>query len=94
MGENWQPGDLALCIDDGPSAEGYQPPELEFGRIYTVYAVGTDPHNELGLFLDELDSRGFAGGYLASRFRKVDLPADDIDRAVVELLKQPAGEPA
>ncbi|MEA3389639.1 MAG: hypothetical protein U9R64_10275 [Pseudomonadota bacterium] len=85
MGYRWKPGDKAVCVDVAPSREGYAPPELIEGEIYTVWQVGLDPHGSVGLFLDELESRGFAGGYLASRFRPMksisgpDVPAELIE---------------
>lgn len=71
MSEWFEPGDVVICVDAGPSEEGYQPPELTEGARYTVFQVGKDLYGELGLFLDELESMGYAGGYLAYRFRKL-----------------------
>lgn len=71
MAHQWKAGDLAVCVDASPSEEGYAPPELTEGQVYTVYSVGIDQFGAVGLFLDELDSQGYAGGYLASRFRPV-----------------------
>lgn len=68
---DWQPGDLAECVDVGLSPEGFTAPCLELGRVYTVYGVGIDPLGQFGLYLDELESDGFNGGVLAWRFRKV-----------------------
>ncbi len=86
MADEFAPGDLALCIDAGPSDEGYTPPELEEGKVYTVYAVGLDSAGELGVFLDEIDSAGYAGGYLAYRFRKLPLIIDDRAAPRVEMI--------
>lgn len=91
MSENWQAGDLALCVDDGPR-EFDAAPALKAGVTYRVYAVGRDPYGLLGLFLDEVDSDGFGGGYLADRFIKVTPPkAVSFDHEVIELMR---GAPA
>ena len=70
MGEDWQVGDLALCVDDEPR-EFDTNPDIRNGQIYRVYGVGVDHYDRIGLFLDEVESNGFAGGYLADRFRKI-----------------------
>lgn len=81
MSADWQVGDRALCVDARtPTEDGYVPERIEEGVIYTVYAVGRDPFGDLGLFLDEVDSLGHAGGFLAFRFRKIEPDATDIAR--------------
>jgi hypothetical protein len=85
---DWQPGDLALCVDTSISPEGFTAPYLELGRVYTVYAVGVDPLGQFGLYLDELDSDGFNGGVLAWRFRKIRPHTPDAEDAeTIRLLR-------
>jgi len=93
MADDWQPGDLALCVDDGPR-EFDDNPAIKRGCVYRVYQVGTDPFGLFGLCLDEVESNGYAGGYLADRFRKITPPeADEFDREVIKLMK-PAKVPS
>ena len=96
MGDDWQAGDLALCVDTGKSPEGFTAPYLELGRTYTVYAVGIDPLGQFGLYLDELESDGFNGGVLAWRFRKIrPHTPDEEDAETIRLLNgNRVGEPA
>lgn len=89
MSAPFKPGDCVECIDAGPSEEGYTPPELIQGAHYTVFAVGEDPFGQPGVFLDEQDSRGFAGGYLAYRFRKIDDEVTEDFRARLRTLNPP-----
>lgn len=77
-------GDVVVCVDASASPEGYVPEELIEGCRYTVFGVGEDPGGQWGVFLDEMESLGFAGGYLAWRFRKID---DEQIPEVLERLK-------
>lgn len=92
MADDWKPGDLALCVNAGPCALGYVPPELVEGKTYRVYGIGTDEQGDLGLFLDEVESECYAGGYLAWRFRKIHPHAPDAEDA--ETLRLLNGTPA
>jgi hypothetical protein len=90
-GDDWAPGDLALCVDTGISPEGFDASYLELGRIYTVYAVGVDPLGQFGLYLDELESDGFNGGVLAWRFLKIRPHTPDAEDA--ETIRLLTGKP-
>lgn len=91
---NFQVGDVVQCVDAKPSMEGYEPTELVEGAVYTVYAVGTDPLGQTGLFLDELESVGFAGGYLAYRFRKLPKADEQFTADLKARLSRYVGEDA
>lgn len=94
MSADWQVGDCALCVNNGPmvSSRGNVrfTPELHIGAIYTVSAVGT------GLKLAELPDKEFHPdsrikwlGYNRKRFIKVTPPAaDEFDTEVIELLNR------
>lgn len=85
------PGDVVVCVDAQPCEEGYAPPELTEGAHYTIFEVGFDQFDNPGVFLDELESRGFAGGYLAYRFRHID-KADDTFTEQMRALKPQRGK--
>lgn len=95
---DWQVGDLALCIDDGParyvkgSRENADPASLVRGRVYTVLFVGPDTKG-IGLTGLAVTSRNW--GWFAERFIKVTPPAaDEFDREVIEQMNSaPVGEP-
>lgn len=90
MTDEWKVGDLALCIDaHTPTCDGFVPTGIVEGALYRVYGVGTDDAGDLGLFLDETESAGYAGGYLAKRFRKIHphIP-DEEDREIIRLMEQ------
>lgn len=88
MTEDWQVGDLALCVDTHtPTVDGFTPTKIVEGESYRVYGVGVDPDGSVGLFLDEAESEGYAGGYLAFRFVKVP-PSSDEDEQVILLLRE------
>jgi hypothetical protein len=85
--DDWQPGDLALCIDDR-AAEHL----LRAGRIYTVLAVVADPGYDkaerfayFSLIIKGIREHG--GACNPHRFVKVTPPqADEFDRETVALL--------
>jgi len=87
-GDDWQVGDLALCVDDRPpyiygghkecSPKWTDP--LRKGCVYTVVKIGLGKTGRLGLKVDPK-----AGG-LASRFRKIKpLSAEEHRSAIIEL---------
>lgn len=78
MSDDWQPGDLALCVNNGaiitPSA-GYAGPrgQLRVGAVYTVTWVGVDGavRKDHALGLVEAKSPAPKGGFSVHRFRKI-----------------------
>jgi len=92
MSNDWQPGDLALCVN----AEGF----VSVGGLYTVNEVfdgftpwGDDDDGLALTFVSIPDPvhpiYGEADGYDAWRFIKVTLPeADEFDREVIDLMNQ------
>lgn len=82
-GDDWQVGDLALCI----SPRSWEPPEAcdpHAGTILTVSALDhTDPCG-LGLWFDGVSS---CDSYMAYAFRKIrPHTPDEEDRETIELL--------
>jgi hypothetical protein len=79
---DWQVGDLALCVDDGPCRCGNCPAwpifGLELGKVYRVLAVRLDNQGLPGLVVDRpptppTDPYHMAGSQIAdrARFRKI-----------------------
>ena len=69
MADDWQPGDLALCVRGGLSRFDPTRP----GAVYTVSdIVFNDTDNEYGLAFNEVPTEGpdYYGFYTA-RFRKI-----------------------
>lgn len=101
MADDWQPGDLALCIDDNQgeiTKDGDPVKLLRRGKTYVVEALDIDPaFAEVGLHLEGVP-RPYSAlwrmniGWSERRFRKITPPeADEFDREVIELMK---GKPA
>lgn len=86
-GDNWQVGDLALCIKVGPwTIDGCGPAP---GSVSTVRDLDLfSPDGDLYLALEEWpDSRYTIERFRASRFRKITPPeADKFDREVIDLM--------
>lgn len=79
-GDNWQPGDLALCVRRGVVTYGTtgwsgMRPEIREGACYTVADAGVLPDANgvpnFCLLLVEAQSPADHGGYSATRFRKI-----------------------
>lgn len=89
MSDDWQPGDLALCIDDRPSMfwSGWEPKK---GRIYTVLFVTADRN---GLDLEEVSDA--PAPYAARRFRKIrpHIPDEEDIETISLLTGAPVREP-
>jgi len=90
MGDDWQPGDLALCVFS--TSGGHT------GKIFTVretyvghYRGGT----VLGLRFDDFPDPDDGGAWLASAFRKIHPHAPDAEDAeTIRLLNSaPVREP-
>ena len=96
MGDNWKPGDLALCLRDG---EIYDCP---CGAIHggtncpprgSVRVVKSLDHDGDGCEL--LVVSGAAGAALSARFRKVTPDeADEFDRETIALMNGTPAPPA
>ena len=92
MADDWQPGDLALCVNAGPITRdgwSHMGGGLIGGRVYTVIGFGVDPADrELTLWLvDDIPD-----GRIASRFRKIRPHAPDAEDA--ETIRLLNGQPA
>ena len=93
MSNDWQPGDLALCVDDSIGTCSVKC--LEAGKVYTVDGLDFDPaFADMGLHLCGVD-RPWSDrwqqhiGWSELRFRKVTPPeADEFDREVIDLMNQ------
>lgn len=94
---DWQKGDLALCVDDGPKPwltdeQLRQLNRIKKGRVYTVTGLGRVGTRSGPTFFIEgapatYEHRGI--GWTASRFRKVTPPkADEFDREVIDLMNR------
>lgn len=95
MADEWQPGDLALCVRNDPQGV------IRKGGIYTVEKVriGTEGrcNGVLGLKLAGVYAPGTTWGfYAAFGFRKIrPHTPDEEDRETIRLLNgQPVSEPA
>lgn len=94
MSENWQAGDIALCIEE----RGYDVPAPNLnprkGRFYTVKHTTPNPVDPdiLGLAFTVAPTVAFNSKY----FRKVTPPAaDEFDRETIALMRgAPAKVPA
>ena len=78
MADDWQVGDLALCVDDGPSAFGES--NLVRGRCYTVAALSPCYDGIPGLHLVEVISKSPVG-FDPPRFRKIRPHSPDAEDA-------------
>lgn len=96
-GDDWKPGDLALCVTSRPCQCCGCPAETVSGRVYTVESLYL--FREYGVIL-VLEGVGAAEGHLrgsaAYRFRKIrPHTPDEEDRATIRLLNgAPVREPA
>ena len=106
MSDDWEPGDLALCIRTGAPMHptGFRRDDasafLTRGSIYTVRATETVPPafldaGETLLYLTEV-VHPLGRGFASTRFRKIrPHTADEEDRETIRLLTGgPVTEPA
>lgn len=102
--DDWQAGDLALCVKGGVLTPEYHHPGdayPEAGRVYQVNDVDFDPDTDV-LWLEVLGAPdnvengiNFGPLWSAERFIKVTPPeADEFDRETIDLMNgTPVGEP-
>ena len=90
MADDWQPGDLALCVDDSPSWP-FGESNLVRGRCYTVSALSPCPDGIPGLHLVEVRSKS-PFGYNPPLFRKIRPHTPDAEDA--ETIALLTGKPA
>lgn len=93
MAGDWQPGDLALCIKQGPwrfalTLQVNDGVPIRCGGIYRVRAIG---HSVIAsypvLWFDEYPGNGIHRAFAHFCFRKVTPPeADEFDREVIDLM--------
>lgn len=83
---DWRKGDLALCVDDSPSARGHRA-AIKKGGIYTVSEI-VSWRGQSGLELEDIEiPKSLYFGFAAKRFRKVTPPkADEFDREIIALM--------
>lgn len=98
MSENWQSGDLALCVAKAGRGAVHTGWDASVGGIYTVSFVAEFVDGGIALDLEEDEAFHPQCGFCASRFRKVTPPAADADdQEIIEIMQgKPAkvGEPA
>ena len=92
MGDDWQVGDLALCVRSGRSLDVWEPQK---GGVYTVCDTGCGPR---GVWLDlvEDSTRNPDVGWPAVYFRKIRPHTPDAEDAetIALLTGKPAQVPA
>lgn len=91
--DDWQVGDLALCVNDTPDPTPWGACECNVrrGAVYTVSHIYRDRFG-LGLnFVEEFApaNEDYLAGYCATRFRKIrPHEADEEDRETIRLLTE------
>lgn len=82
MSDNWQPGDLALCVSLRHPAYSNTSSKLRVGAIYTVVKVGRvlARIDDFGLGLAEVQPNISGRGYPSKMFRKIN-PLTEPERA-------------
>lgn len=98
MAEDWQPGDLALCVKTSHPAFEFPSTSLRLGRVYTVNRIGRPVewlNGERALGLVEHAPRNANCGWPESLFRKIrPHTPDEEDAETIRLLNgAPIGEP-
>jgi hypothetical protein len=93
---DWQPGDLALCVNTRVVKSGRWihngGSHLRCGAVYTVKGVYLCPQTgPLCLALREVVSEGVGGGFAAWRFRKIRPHTPDAEDA--ETIRLLTGKP-
>lgn len=89
---DWQVGDLALCVDAGPSLRTGLHSGLVVGKTYAVVGVEITPDNfydagELGLFIDD-DPIPDGTPWAAGRFRKIKPDTEPCEEEFTVLIKR------
>jgi hypothetical protein len=87
----FQPGDVVVCVDDGPNPFGGLQHGLRVRQCYRIEAAFDDIRVQLPLVLVfGRRSLDHTGAYLASRFRKIDAEVTEAFRE--QLRKLPVRE--
>lgn len=96
MADDWQVGDLALCIAQSWHKFGFYCPNdpVRAGGIYTVRAIGKWRGITI-IWIEGVGGDHVGDAYEANAFRKVTPPeADEFDRETIDLMNgAPVGEP-
>jgi hypothetical protein len=100
MADDWQAGDLALCVnnsDNIPLPAGYMTTGgrlLRVGAVYNVRSIVDCPYTNIPLLvLEEVASQNPTGGFNAIRFRKIrSLTDEEREEALLEM-NPPVREP-
>lgn len=92
MADDWQKGDLALCVDNnrGYAANGHRTvsPDLIKGKVYSVDGVAIFAET-LAISLVGVKPGTFGTFRMASRFIKITPPeSDEFDREIIELMNR------
>lgn len=99
MADDWQPGDLALCVKRGKwwfSGTGAinNATAMRAGQIHRVRRVGMSPNGWLTLWFDGFPGEKFMDGFGACRFRKIKPLTNKEREEALRDLKAPVREPA
>lgn len=93
----FEPGDVVVCVDAIPCARCGRASlhELQVGSFFRIARVGHGPHccgpMVWGVTLVGVQPTPFGGGYVASRFRRIDgLNEPTHSEAVAEVALEPA----
>lgn len=95
MSDDWQPGDLALCVSVTHPIIVGRATSFKIGAIYTVTQVGKPVANlngERGLVFKECRPKRAGRGYPESCFRKIRPHTPDVEDA--ETIALLTGKPA
>ena len=90
MADDWQVGDLALCVNATDGSQGWAGSLLREGAVYTVENASMVCFSgEHVLVLNEVKAPDYTEGFNVTRFIKITPPeADEFDREVIELLRR------
>lgn len=102
MSDDWQKGDLALCVNDSPSRAPYFVRRgvafpLRAGTVLTVHGIALAENGDAGLLFEHVCAGHYAGGteivFHPRRFRKIH-PLNEAERdAALRELNAPVREP-
>lgn len=80
MSARFSPGDVVVCRNArGPARKGWlAPTQLVNGAFYRVRRVWRDPDWGMCVVLADIEANTVNGGFLATRFRKIEAPKTEI----------------